>query len=196
MGASVAAIDLDVEPGAWAALGFSVDAESCAVGATLLRLGRPRAWALRDATGDGESNLDIDGIATERVAWPQPPAATHPNTATSVDHVVVATGDVDRTFAALEASGMTLRREIDIGRGRQGFFRHGECVVEVVGPHEPDGGPAALWGLTITVADLDATAALLGERLGNVKDAVQPGRRIATLRSGAGIDVPLAFMSA
>ncbi|HEX6387954.1 MAG TPA: hypothetical protein VFZ89_00850, partial [Solirubrobacteraceae bacterium] len=90
---------------------------------------------------------------------------------------------------------MTLRREIDIGRGRQGFFRHGECIVEVVGPHDADGGRAALWGLTITVADLDATAALLGAKLGAVKDAVQPGRRIATVRSDAGAGVPLAFMS-
>jgi hypothetical protein len=45
------------------------------------------------------------------------------------------------------------------------------------------------------VPDLDATAAALGERLGAVKDAVQPGRRIATLRRQAGAGVPLAFMS-
>ncbi len=43
-------------------------------------------------------------------------------------------------------------------------------------------GPATLWGLTHVVADIDATADLLGERVGRVKDAVQPGRRIATLR--------------
>jgi hypothetical protein len=52
------------------------------------------------------------------------------------------------------------------------------------------------WGLAMTVADIDACAALLGDRLGPVKDAVQPGRRIATLRHEAcGLTVPIAFMS-
>jgi hypothetical protein len=45
------------------------------------------------------------------------------------------------------------------------------------------------------VADLDATAALLGDLLGAPKVAVQPGRRIATVRADAGLGVPVAFMS-
>ncbi|HEX6388501.1 MAG TPA: hypothetical protein VFZ89_03615, partial [Solirubrobacteraceae bacterium] len=101
MGASVAAIDLAAPAAAWAALGFAVEDDGCAVGATLLRLGREPGWALRDATGEG----DVDGIPTERATWAQPPAAVHPNGAVSVDHVVVATGDVDRTFAALHDAG-------------------------------------------------------------------------------------------
>jgi predicted enzyme related to lactoylglutathione lyase len=191
VGASVAAIDLAVAPADWAALGFRVDDDACAVGATSLRLGRAPGWALRDAAGDG----DVDGIRTERADWPQPDAAEHANGAVSVDHVVVVTPDIARTFAALEATGMTLRRERTTGERRYGFFRHGECIVEVVGPLAPGEGDASLWGLTITVADIDAAAALLGERLGAVKDAVQPGRRIATVRSDAGIGVPLALMS-
>jgi hypothetical protein len=113
---------------------------------------------------------------------------------------VVATPDVGRTVAALAATGMVLRRERRGGPPErplhQAFFRHGEAVVEVAGPPEPDGaGPARLWGLTVTCADLDALAARLGSRLGTVRPAVQPGRRIATLRPGAGSSVPLAFMS-
>jgi hypothetical protein len=34
-----------------------------------------------------------------------------------------------------------------------------------------------------------------GSLLGGVKDAVQPGRRIATLRREARLSVPVAFMS-
>ena len=34
-----------------------------------------------------------------------------------------------------------------------------------------------------------------GDRLGTVKDAVQPGRRIASLRKEAGLALPIAFMS-
>jgi hypothetical protein len=42
---------------------------------------------------------------------------------------------------------------------------------------------------------MNATAAALGESLGEPRDAVQPGRTIATLRRGAGSSVPLAFMT-
>ena len=63
-------------------------------------------------------------------------------------------------------------------------------------PGDTGPGPASFWGLALTVADIDAAAALLGEHLGPVTDAVQPGRRIATLRHEAvGIPVPVAFLS-
>lgn len=202
-GASVAAIDVAVAPDAWAALGFTVDGGACAIGQTVVRLGGAgtglTGWALRDAGGEGP----VDGIPTIR-SGDLPHAAgdtAHANTALAVDHVVVTTPDIDRTFAALGAAGMTLRRERAAGSPerplRQGFFRHGECIVEVVGPQdaEPGGGPAALWGLTIVVADLDAAADLLGERLGTIRDAVQPGRRIATVRREALPGVPLALIT-
>ncbi|MBV9662995.1 MAG: glyoxalase, partial [Actinobacteria bacterium] len=61
---------------------------------------------------------------------------------------------------------------------------------------DPTGdGPARFYGLAFTVADLDATAAYLGDRLRPAKDAVQPGRRIATLDKSAGSSVAIAFMS-
>jgi hypothetical protein len=47
----------------------------------------------------------------------------------------------------------------------------------------------------VTVADLDALAARLGDHLGRIKDAVQPGRRIATLSGAAGLGEAVAFMS-
>jgi hypothetical protein len=78
----------------------------------------------------------------------------------------------------------------------QTFFRVGKPVLELIGPDEPTGDePARFYGIAFTVADLDATAAFLGEGLGDVKDAVQPGRRIATLRRAAGAGIPVAFMS-
>ena len=79
---------------------------------------------------------------------------------------------------------------------RQIFFRLGPVILELVGPPAPDGdGPARFWGIAFTVTDLDATARYLGDRLGTVKDAVQPGRRIASLRKEAGLALPIAFMS-
>jgi len=50
--------------------------------------------------------------------------------------------------------------------------------------------------LALECDDLDLAAHRLGEALGTVKDAVQPGRRIATVRTKElGISVPIALMS-
>ncbi len=78
---------------------------------------------------------------------------------------------------------------------RQGFFRLGEVILEAVEHAKVEPGPARFWGITFAVADLDAAAELLGEQLGSVRDAVQPGRRIATLRKQAGLGLPVALIS-
>ena len=75
----------------------------------------------------------------------------------------------------------------------------GEVILEVVQAppalrFDAD-GPARLWGISFLVADLDVTAAHLGDLLGTPRDAVQPGRRIATLRREAGIGTAVAFMT-
>jgi hypothetical protein len=100
---------------------------------------------------------------------------------------VLLSPDLRRTVASLAAIGADPRRERDGELGgrpiRQIFFRFGEVIVEVVGSPEPTGeGPSTLWGITYGVADIDATAAFLGGRTTPVKDAVQPRRRITTLR--------------
>ena len=86
--------------------------------------------------------------------------------------------------------------ETDDGPLRQGFFRLGEVILEVVAHPNVEAGPARFWGITFTVADLDAAAELLGDRLGTIRDAVQPGRRIATVRRSAGLGLPVALISA
>jgi hypothetical protein len=111
--------------------------------------------------------------------------------------------DVDRTIAALNAVGLeTLRtRLVDPEQygfeARQTFFRLGEVILELIGPNQAQGdGPAAFFGLAYTVADIDALPELYGEHLGRVKAAVQPGRRITTLRhKELGLSVATAFMS-
>jgi hypothetical protein len=166
-----------------------------------LRFGAPGdggivGWTLAGATGVG----DVDGLPTRRdpAAKPPEPAPEHPNGALRLDHVVVMTPDLDRTFAALEAAGLDLRRVRDAGtpehRVRQGFYRAGEAVLEVVGDVDPP-GPARFWGLVVVVRDLDALAERLGDRLGHPRDAVQPGRRIATVREEAGLGLPVAAMT-
>jgi predicted RNA-binding protein with TRAM domain len=116
--------------------------------------------------------------------------------ATLIDHVVLATPDLARTEAALAGLGLERRRLREAGDLLQAFYRLGPVILEVVARvGEAGDGPASLWGFTVVVEDLDALAARLGDRLGRVTDAVQPGRRIATVRREAGLGVPLAFMS-
>jgi hypothetical protein len=211
-GPAVAAVDLALDAADWRALGFTVDDDGgCRIGVTVVRLtgragtGEPllTAWELREpgSAASGGAPAAIDGLPTRWTDAPAPASARHANTAAAVDHVVVRTPDTGRTFAALQDAGMQLRRERTAGTGsralRQGFFRHGEAIVEVVGPMQAAGdGPAALWGVTVLVTDLDAAVALLGDRAGSVRDAVQPGRRIVTVRAEAGGGLPLAFMDA
>jgi hypothetical protein len=177
-------------PEAWASLGFSARDGASRVGAVTIVPGADRAgWGLEGGAVAGLAAVPVVEVGV----------VAHPNGAVMVDHVVVATPDLQRTLAALAAAGFDLRRTRDTELGgrplRQAFYRAGEAVLEVVGPPEPAGhGPAAFWGVTITVADLDALAARLGERLGPVHDAVQPGRRIASLAREAGLSTRLAFM--
>jgi hypothetical protein len=196
------------EPASWAAAGFAVEGDRCLVGSVTLRFepGERRGvlgWTLDGLTDAG----DLDGIptaapdpGTEPGAAPgaagSPPA--HPNGVTALDHVVVATPDLDRTISALEAAGIEARRSRDVGGGRrQVFFWIGEPILELVGPVEPTGdGPARVWGLACTCPDLDASVAALGDAVGAAKDAVQPGRRIATIRhKDLDVTVPVALMS-
>jgi hypothetical protein len=108
--------------------------------------------------------------------------------------------------ATLEAAGLDLRRRREeptpAGAPRQAFFRLGEVILEVV--QEPEevleraGGsdrPAFFWGLALRVEDLERAVQGLGEMAGSVRPAVQPGRRIATLRRSAGLAVPVALIS-
>jgi hypothetical protein len=81
------------------------------------------------------------------------------------------------------------------GGFRQGFRRLGPAILELVETPEAPDGPARFWGLVVNVTDLGALAERLGDRLGPVKPAVQPGRHIATLRESAGLGQAVAFMS-
>jgi hypothetical protein len=198
-------------PETWAAAGFNVDDDgSCQVGTVRLRLAGPDAgkrivsWTLRDVPA---STTSIDGLPTQAAATNDPPGvAMHDNGVEFIDHLVILSPDVDRTIAALGEVGIESKqtRQLDSEQygfaARQTFFRLGEVILELIGPDEPmddaPDRPAGFFGLAYTVRDLDATAALLADHIGRVKDAVQPGRRITTLRhKDLGMSVATAFMS-
>jgi hypothetical protein len=188
------ALRLGDTPDRWEALGFSVEDGVCPVGGVALQLGAPG----RGITGWAVTGLEaeVDGLPDAAVGAARPPA-THPNGATGIDHVVVMTPDFDRTTAALEAAGIELRRVVKRpDENRMGFRRLGPAILELVEVPELTPGPARFWGLVVVVADLDALAERLGDHLGAIHDAVQPGRRIASLRRTAGLGQAVAFMSA
>jgi catechol 2,3-dioxygenase-like lactoylglutathione lyase family enzyme len=203
---TIESITVADHPGTWRENGFSVDGDTCRVGSIEVRLAGPEAgrglvgWSLR-----GVRTTELDGLRTERAMsdGPAAAAATHPNGAVRIDHVVAFTPDRARTVAALEAAGLDLRRLRDeptpAGGGFQAFFRLGEAILEVIeappGSPVPPDAPARLWGLAFLVESLEETAAVLGDRLGSARDAVQPGRRIATLRKDAGLSFGCAFMT-
>ncbi len=166
----------------WSALGFELVAGAVLLPGVRVVLNAPRmAVAI-----DGVVNLP-DGLVLQAPPAGAPIASTHPNGAIGIDHVVAVTPEFDATALALESAGLALRRVRDAGGFRQGFRRLGGTILELV---EATQAPApAWWGLTITVAELDA---LPPDLVGSPKPAVQPGRLIATARSAG---TPLAFMT-
>lgn len=190
-------------PQAWTAAGFTVADGICRVGGVGIRLaGRDLGtgiigWSLR-----GLDITELDGIPTTMSNIVPATPAEHANGVTGIDHIVLLSPDLDRTVAALAALGVQPRRERRGELGgrpiRQIFFRFGAVIIEVVGsPGTADDGPSTLWGITFNVTDIDGTATFFGDRTTPVKDAVQPGRRITTIRHAEfGMSVRTAMLSA
>ncbi len=151
--------------------------------------GDPAAWErLGFALVDGAVHLDgvrvvVGGEPDWILGAPEAARVDHPNGATGIDHIVVVTPDFPGAVDRLRAEGLDYRRTRDAGEGRQqAFFVLGPCLLELAGPVE---GAERLWGVTLVAPDL----APFG---GSPKDAVQPGRRITTVKS---LDFPVAVMT-
>jgi hypothetical protein len=202
-------ISLADEGSRWSQYGFDVADGRCLIGTVALHFAGEGAghgitgWSLR-----GLLSTELDGLPT--AAGEQPALAAgseHPNGVLAIDHVVAVSPNLDRTVAALQSAGLDLRRVREeptpAGAPRQAFFRLGAEILEVV--QEPEeviarhGGerrPAHFWGLAMCSGDLERTVDAFGPHVGTIRDAVQPGRRIATVKRSAGLSVPLALMSA
>ncbi|MGA8363870.1 MAG: hypothetical protein WB709_05055 [Solirubrobacteraceae bacterium] len=192
----------------WAALGFAVSDGCCQLGRVRLRFLADASvrgivgWSLRDLAG-----AELDGLATTVSHRPPPDAApTHPNGVVAIDHVVAMSPALDRSVGLLRDAGLDLRRireqPTPAGAPRQAFFRLGAEILELIQVPEEAiergggrDGPARFWGLAVLVDDLEQTVQRLGPHTGPTRAAVQPGRRIATVRRSAGLTFPLALMS-
>jgi hypothetical protein len=195
-------------PKSWREAGFEVESQAFEIGTVRVRLaGQGAGRGIVACTMRSLLTEASDGLPLSRSEAPARPGRPHrhPNGAQALDHLVAFSSNLERTVSSLQEAGLALRRVREEptpgGAPRQAFFRLGEVILEVVerppGSREerdPD-APARFWGLAFLVQDLDACAAYLGDRLGEPRDAVQPGRRIATLRREAGLAVPIAFMT-
>jgi hypothetical protein len=149
---------------------------------------------------DDATAHSVDGVATRVIAELQPvPELTHQFAVTAIDHIVITTGSLERTCGAItEQLGLPLKRIRDAGHGvRQGFHRAGSLILEIV--ERPDLAPetsAEIWGVVFVVDDLDSAIAWLGpDAIGAPRDAVQHGRRIASIKKDVGLGLPVALMS-
>lgn len=197
-------------PEAWAGAGFAVEPDGrCRIGGIGVQLVGPEAgrgvvgWALRHLP-EGAAD-DLDGFPTSAIdTGERAKGSRHPNGVTQVDHIVLLTDDLGRTVEAAARVGLTPRRWRDhaLPDGtpvRQAFFVVGEMVLELVAPHETPTEPrpgVRSFGIALVCPDLAVARSALGPRLGSDRPAVQPGRRIATVRHrDLGLTTPIALMT-
>ncbi len=215
MGPELIELTIGDSPSAWERAGFTVTDERLTIGSVSIRLQEPGESGARGVTGWtfaglAEGSVEaIDGMPTTSTERSTPIGAAthpngvgaHPNGVGAIDHVVMMTDDLERTSAALEASGFEARRRRAIPQSEpprsQIFWWAGDVIIELVGPDTATGDrPASVWGLALTTEDIDATAALLGELMSEPRTAVQKGRRIASLRGKTlDLSVPIAIMT-
>ena len=156
-------------------------------------------WTL---SADRDDTVSLDGITTHLVSRdPGPPSVSDgigPTVGIRLDHVVINTDDGERTSSALEdVLGAELRRVRDVGRGVfQRFHVLDNTVLEIVsGPHVERQG-SHLWGMVLSVADIDSLFDHVGpDAMTPPKQAVQKGRLISTIRANVGLGVPFAVMT-
>jgi hypothetical protein len=111
----------------------------------------------------------------------------------SVDHIVVLVPDLDAATGRFTRAGLEPRLRMKV-RGRPAAFFRAGPVIEVI---ESPVRQASLYGVALTSENSLETMALewrsRGLNVGSIKPAIQPGRRIMTIRD---LDAGLAVMSA
>ena len=109
-----------------------------------------------------------------------------------VDHVVMLVPSLENALATLGRIDLTPRLRMPVGGRPAAFFRVGP-VLEVI---ESPVRQASIYGVAVTTSipleTLRLTWASLGLSVGDIKPAIQPRRRIMTVR---GLDAGFAVMS-
>lgn len=193
-------VSIGGDAASWSGAGFAVDGGAFMLGRTTVSFDRPDGGLLSlafDRLPDGIDSLDGLPVAVQEPAE----GVLQPNGVVAIDQVVIATPDFDRTAAALAAVGLGIRRErvTEAEEGgsdpvRQGFVRAGGPVIELVHTARVPEGPALGWGLGFICQTLERTVNELEGLIGPIRDAVQPGRRIATFSRDARLGLPIVLL--
>jgi predicted enzyme related to lactoylglutathione lyase len=192
----LAAIAMPGEPEPWIDLGFAVTDGAVAVANGAIRSTGTDSWIELDGPDFEPASIEDIPVRPGRAMTPD----RHPNGAVELDHVVIMTDSLDRTSAVVtETLGLSQRRLRQTASVRQAFHRFADvgdargCIVEIV--ENPTVDRVAIWGVVVNVVDLDQAIAAAGGLISRPKDAVQPGRRIATVSRTAGLPIAVAIMS-
>lgn len=189
---------VEAPSGPWERIGLDVRDEIARVGSIRLRFVPGDrgviSWGLSGLASDV---TDIDGLPTFSAPESEGDAAPNAMGASSFDHIIVSTSSLLRTCLAIEtATGEPLKRIREGKNFRQGFHRLGEAVVEVVETPRVTADHAVFGGFVLNVDDIDELSRRLGpDVISEPRVAVQPGRRIASIRQGVGHGVPIAVMT-
>ncbi len=195
-GPQLVGITLADDPQRWVEVGFEPGDGTVVIGNLTIALGQPvdePGWWFDPPTAGSVHGIVTAIGAGERQHRSEP----HPNGAVSVDHVVVTSPNLATTTAEFEENGFRLRRTRQAGTNEQRFFWAGDTIIELVGPAvAAQPGPAKIWGLALVADDLDRSKRQLGDKLSDPRDAVQPDRRIAAIRTKEhDISITIALMS-
>ncbi len=197
---SLTLVRVGADPQAWVSAGFTVTGHTLAVGGVTIEFVAPMGGIESlgfDWLPDGADSLD--GLPVE--VFSTEVTESHENGVYSIDQVVIATPDFDRTAMALRDLGLGLSREI-VREGesgdemRQGFVRSGDAVLELVQTVNVPSGKAHGWGIGFITKDLSAAVEMLDGIIGPPRDAFQPGRHIATFHRDAQLGLPVVLMDA
>ena len=169
---SIAGLQLPID---WTSLGWTA---SPSLGGITLETGDPK-WAWTDSA----PALSIHVFE---------PAAGHPVETMSVDHIVVLVPDLGEAIGRFSRAGLEPRLRMKVRDRPAVFFRAGP-VIEVI---ESPVRQASLYGVALASEIPLETISLewrsRGLDVGKIKPAIQPGRRIMTIRD---LDAGLAVMS-
>ena len=198
---SIVELHIGDEPQVWENLGFRVENKRCRVGTIDLVFTQGskgsgiHSWVLRNAKFPNFGSIKTmsqDSKSVER-------ALDHPNGCFGIDHVVLRVPEFSGGRIALEKIVALVAEPAPISESEPTILRStvnmGEAVLELIGPKQLD--PFAdwlLWGLVMSVREVDACAELLGSAVGGVKPAVQKNKCITTVRKEAGSSVAMAFL--
>lgn len=109
-----------------------------------------------------------------------------------VDHVVLLVPELTAAVQRFHTAGLEPRLRMDVGGRPAAFFRAGP-VIEVI---ESPVRQASIYGIAVTATEALESLALrwraLGLSVGEVKKAIQPNRRILTVRD---LDAGFAVMT-